>query len=80
MAEDKSPSAKFAPIEEKLRTKLYNINKSSLRGERNLAIYSRYALPSMRYFMSVHHIKKTHQYMVDFMAQKYLKAWLAIPA
>ena len=80
ISEDNTPSAKFALIEEKLRTKLNNIDKSSLRGERKLAIYSRYALPSMRFFMSVHHINKTHQDRLDALARKYLKSWLSIPS
>ena len=80
VAEDNTPSAKFALIEEKLRTKLENIDKSVLRGERKLAIYSRYALPSMRYFMSVHQINKTHQDKLDTLARKFLKSWLTIPA
>ena len=80
VSEDNTPSAKFALIEEKLRTKLNNIDKSALRGERKLAIYSRYALPSMRYFMSVHQINKTHQDKLDTLARKFLKSWLAIPA
>lgn len=45
-----------------------------------MAIYSRYALPSMRYFMSVHHIHKTHMEELDNMARKYLKLWLSIPS
>ena len=80
VAEDNTPSAKFALIEEKLRTKLENIDKSALRGERKLAIYSRYALPSMRYFMSVHQINKTHQDKLDTLTRKFLKSWLTIPA
>ena len=80
VTEDNSPSAKFVIIEQKLRTKLENIDKSSLRGERKLAIYSRYALPSMRFFISVHHIHKTHQDKLDTLARKYLKSWLSIPS
>ena len=74
VAEDNTPSAKFAFIEEKLRTKVENINKSALRGERKVAIYSRYALLSMRYFMAVHQINKTHQDKLDTLAQKFIKA------
>ena len=45
-----SPSVMFASIFDKLKTKLENINKSTLRGEYKTQIYSRYALPSMRFF------------------------------
>ena len=80
IAEDNSPRAKYDIIEQKLRTKLENINKCSLRGERKSAIYSRYALPSMRFFISVHQIHKTHQEKLDTLTRKYLKSWLSIPA
>ena len=69
VAEDNSPNAKYALIEEKLRVKL-----------EKLAIYSRYALPSMRFFISVHQIHKSHQEKLDTLARKHLKAWLSIPS
>ena len=72
-------SAMFATMKTKLETKLENINKSSLRGEFKLKIYTQYALPSMRYFMSVHHINKTHMDKLDSLVRKYLKIWLKIP-
>ena len=34
----------------------------------------------MRFFMSVHHINKTHQDKLDALARKYLKSWLSIPS
>ena len=34
----------------------------------------------MRYFISVHHIHKTHQESLDALTRKYLKSWLTIPA
>ena len=80
VAEDNTPSARYALLEKKLREKLENIHKSLLRGEHKVAIYSRYALPSMRYFISVHHIHKTHQEQLDTLARKYLKSWLSIPS
>ena len=76
---DNSESAMFSIMKTKLETKLENINKSTLRGEYKLKIYSQYALSSMRYFMSVHHINKTHMDNLDSLARKYLKLWLRIP-
>ena len=76
---DSSKSAMFASMKLKLETKLENIHKSTLRGEYKLKIYSQYALPSMRYFMSVHHITKTHMDKLDNMVRQYLKLWLGIP-
>ena len=69
----------FASIHLKLKTKLENINKSTLRGEYKANIYARYALPSIRYYMSVHHIHKTHEEQLDSLARKYLKMWFKIP-
>ena len=80
ITESNTPSAKFELIHDKLKAKLNNIDKSTLRGEHKLAIYSRYALPSMRFFMSVHHINKGHQETLDLTARKYLKSWLSIPS
>ena len=45
-----------------------------------MKIYSRYALISMRYHLSVHDIHKTHLDKLDNVARKYLKKWLNIPS
>ena len=55
------------------------INKNTLRGEYKQKIYSQCALSSMRYFMSVHYINKTHIDKLDSLVRKYLKLWLRIP-
>ena len=66
-----SPSAMFAEIFSKLENKLTNIDKSTLRGEYKLNIYTRYALPSMRYFLSVHQMHNTHMEKLDPLARKH---------
>ena len=63
--EDNSPHAMFATLSQKLESKLDNIDKSSLRGKYKANIDVRYALTSLRYFMSVHHIHKTHEEKLD---------------
>ena len=68
----------FAVWNLKLRNKLENTDKCTLRGEYKANIYVRYALPSLRYFMSVHHIHKTHEEQLDSLARKYLKKWYNI--
>ena len=73
MTQENNPNAMFDTMKTKLETKLQNINKSSLRGEYKLNIYKRYALQSMRYYMNVHYIHKTHMDQMDSKAQKYLK-------
>ena len=75
---DNSPHAMSASLHLKLKNKLDNIDKSTLRGEHKANIYSRYALPSLRYYMSVHNIHKTQQDQLDNLARKYLKKWFKI--
>ena len=41
-----------------------------------MAIYVRYALPSLRYHLTVHNLHKTHMEELDLIAQSYLKKWL----
>ena len=67
------PQDMFDFLFEKLNKKLQNIDNSSLRGEYKMKIYSRYALISMRYHLSVHDIHKTHLDKLDSIARKYLK-------
>ena len=69
------PPCNVASLNQKLKTKLENIDKSTLRGEYKSNIYVRYALPSLRYFMSVHHIHKTNEEQLDSLARKFLKKW-----
>ena len=68
-----TPSVIFTMMKTKLEIKLYNINKSFLRGKHKVKIYARYALPSIRYYMNVHFIHKTHIEELDCIARKYLK-------
>ena len=74
------PQDMFEFLFEKFNKKLQNIDNSYLRGEYKLNLYSRYALISMRYHLSVHDIHKTHLDKLDSIARKYLKKWLNIPS
>ena len=67
-------------LKEKISKKLENLEKSLVRGEFKLAVYTRYLLPSLRYHLTVHTIHKTHLDELDLIAQRYLKKWLGIPA
>ena len=64
-----SPSDNFSHLREKLEEKLMNVDKAKCRGEFKLAVYERYALPSLRYHLSVHSLHKTH---LDFFSIVYL--------
>ena len=78
VAGENNPSAMFASLQAKLKQKLENIDKSTLRGEYKVNIYSRYALPSLRFYFSVHQLHKTHEESLDSMTRLYLKKWLKI--
>ena len=58
----------------KLTSKLENLNKTVVRPEYKVAVYSRYALPSLRYHLTVHTLHQCHM-----VAQRFLKKWLGIP-
>ena len=67
-------------LTDKFTSKLKNIDATKVRGEFKMAVYTRYALPSMRYHLTVHNLHKTHLEELDLAAQVYLKKWLGIPA
>ena len=71
ISETNTPSVMFASLLSKLKNKLENIDKSTIRGEYKCNIYSRYALPSLRYYFSVHHLHKTHEDQLDALARSY---------
>ena len=73
-----TPSEMAASITLKLKTKLENIDRSTLRGEYKANIYSQYALPSMRYYLNVHQLHQCHMNQLDSVAKTFLKKWLGI--
>ena len=73
-----TPSAMFASSFMKLKEKLENIDKSTLRGEYKTKIYSRYAMPSLRFYFPVHQLHQGHEDKLDALARSYLKKWLGI--
>ena len=80
VAGENNPSAMFVSLQAKLKLKLENIDKSTLRGEYKVNIYSRYVLPSLRFFFSVHQLHKTHEEKLNQIIFKemaeYTKTWL----
>jgi hypothetical protein len=73
VTKENTPVAMFASLFSKLKSKLENIEKSTLRGELKVSIYSRYSLPSMRFYLSVHQMHQTQMTELDNLAKKYLK-------
>ena len=70
----------LAFLKEKFTTKLENLDKTLVRTEFKMAIYTRYALPALRYHLTVHTVHKCHLEELDLLAQRYLKKWLGIPS
>ena len=75
-----TPQEHLAFMKEKLTTKLDNLDRTLVRLEFKMAVYTRYALPSLRYHLTVHTMHKTHLDELDMVAQGFLKKWLGIPA
>ena len=67
-------------LQAKLESKLSNLDKAEVRGEYKVAVYTRYALPSLRFHLSVHNIHKTHLAQLDATARRYIKQWLDFPS
>ena len=75
-----SPQDYFREMKSKMEEKLSNIDNAKCRGEYKLAVYERYALPSMRYHLSVHNLHKAHLESLDMLVKAYIKKWLNIPS
>ena len=56
-----------------------NVDNAKCRSEFKLAVYDRYALPSLRYHLSVHTLHKTHLDSLGMLAKSFIKKWLGIP-
>ena len=74
-----TPKDYFMHFKDILEEKLKNINNSKVRGEFKLAIYERYALPSMRFHFSIHNLHDTHLEALDKIARTFIKQWLHYP-
>jgi hypothetical protein len=74
-----TPKNHFEYFHKILKGKLENIEKSKVRGEHKLAVYERYALPSLRFYLSIHDMHDTHLEKMDKLAKKYIKKWLSYP-
>ena len=69
----------FNYIKDKLTLGLHNIDKSLVRNEYKLRIYSKYFLPSLRFHLTVNDLAKTHLDKLDAIARRSLKKWAGIP-
>ena len=65
ITERNTPADYFAFLKDKLKTKLANLDKTEVRGEYKIAVYSRYILPSLQFHFSMSNIHKTHLDILD---------------
>ena len=80
MTFNNSPEDHLKFLKEKLTSKLENIDNTKVRAEFKVAVYTRYALPSLRYHLTVHSLNKCHLEELDLLAKKFLKKWLGLPS
>ena len=66
-------------LKENIENMLENIGKSNIRNEYKVCILTRYALPSLRYMLTVHDINATQLKSLDVILDRYLKLWLGVP-
>ena len=59
--------------------RLDNIEKTLIRPEYKLWIYSRYFLPAIRFLLTVHDVTATDLSSLDRLTHKYLKKWAGLP-
>ena len=70
----------FGMMKETLEKVLNNINEVNIRNEYKLRILTGYALPSLRYMLTVHDLHDTHLKSLDTLLDKYIKQWIGIPS
>ena len=80
MTHQNTPQDHLTFLKTKLSTKLENLEKTKVRPEYKVAVYTRYALPSLRYHLTVHNLHQCHLEELDMLAQRYLKSWLGLPS
>ena len=66
-------------INRKLSDVLQHIDDSQIRNEYKIRVFTEYALPSLRYLLTVHFLTDTQLQLLDGIQSKALKKWLNIP-
>ncbi len=69
----------FTFIRDSIQDILENIEKSLIRNEYKMSVYTKYVIPALRFKLTVHDITKTNLKLLDNMVDKQLKLWLNIP-
>ena len=66
-------------MENIIKDKIENLQKTAIRNEFKIEIYQIYILPSIRFLLTVHDIPKTYLLQLDTMVNQYLKTWAGLP-
>ena len=68
-----TPEQMFLFLKKKISDRLENLDKSTIRGEHKLKVYSRYILSSIRYYFSIHQVHQNHLQKLDDFARNFIK-------
>ena len=74
-----SPADHATFLDNKLEMKLSNLDKVEVKGEHNVAVYSKYVPPSLRFHLTVHNVHQSHLDELDAIARRLLRKWLEFP-
>ena len=69
----------YSFVHDGINTTLENIDKSLIRDEYKVKVYSQYVLPAVRFKLTVHELTNTNLNKLDSLSDRYLKKWLHIP-
>ena len=69
----------FTLLNDVIKTKLDNLDKTLIRNEFKLEIYQMYILPSIRFLLTVHDLPVTYLTKLDTMSDQYCKKWAGLP-
>ena len=66
-------------LSKKIENSLTNIDKSLVRHEYKLKVYTRYLLPSLRFDLTVNDMTQSHCKSLDALTNRFLKKWCGLP-
>ena len=69
----------FNLIKQKLEDKMKNLENTLIRNEYKLEIYGIYILPSIRFLLTVHDLRKTYLLKLDTFTDQFIKKWAGLP-
>lgn len=76
---DGKDNSVYQYVRKMISTKLENLESTLVRGSFKVNIYKRYLKPSLRYFLTVYDLNKTHLQNIDTLCDGYVKKWCGLP-